>query len=181
MEYEEGLRLFRIRFISAAVYAWGAEVKKTCCFGSCILSPGGSPGQGCACPPGAGRALAGVGIPAAPPDGAGGIPGKGQNPARQKQKLSPVTHNWWNICSNFSFFPLPLRLGSSTTCQEAAVPVRLARLVESCAAAVGTGSVRWGHAGADVVGHGLWVSLPSPKSHRALSYLPCEGPSLTSP
>ena len=141
------------------------------------MSPGGSPGRGCARAPGAGRALASVGVPAAPPAGAGEIPGKGQNPARQKQKLSPVTHNWWNICSNFFFF-FPLRLGSSTTCQEAAVPVRLARLVEGCAAAAGTGSVRWGRAGADVVGHGLWDSLPSPKSRRAVPHLPCEGPSL---
>lgn len=92
------------------------------------FEPMHSPGCGCAGPPAAGRSLAGVSVPVAPPAGAGEIPGKGQNPARQKQKLSPVTHNWWNICSNF--FSLPLRLGSSAACQEAAVPVRLARLVE---------------------------------------------------
>lgn len=144
---EERLHLLLIRFISAAMCVWGAEVRKTCCFGSWWL-----PWPGLCPSPGAGKALAAIGVPAAPLAGAGEIPGKGQNPARQEQKLSLVTHNWWNICSNF-FFSLPLRLGSSSTCQEAAVPVRLARHVEGCAA--GTGSVRWGRAGADVVGHGL--------------------------
>jgi len=109
--------------------------------------------------------------PQALPARAGEIPGKGQRPARQKQKLSPVTQNWWNIGSNF-FPPLPLRLGSSAACQEAAVPVRLARLVEGCAAAAGTGSLRWGRAGAAGGGHGPGGSLPAPAYRRAGGSLP---------
>lgn len=71
-------------------------------------------------------------------------PGRGWGNTRERAKsseaetkLSPVTHNWWNICSNFSlffFFPSSPQNWLLQQCQEAAVPVRLARLAEGCAA-----------------------------------------------
>lgn len=72
-------------------------------------------------------------------------PGQGWGNTRERAKsseaetkLSPVTHNWWNICSNFSlfffFFPSSPQTWLLQQCQEAAVPVQLARLAEGCAA-----------------------------------------------
>lgn len=86
-------------------------------------------------------------------------PGQGWGNTRERAKsseaetkLSPVTHNWWNICSNFSlfffFFPLPLRLGSSSSAKKLLYPfdspglqraARLCKLVRGAASSPARG------------------------------------------
>lgn len=89
------------------------------------------------------------------PAGAGEIAGKGQNPARQEQKLSLVTHNWWNICSNF-FFPFPSDLAPPAHAKKLLYPLDLPgmwRAEPLCGSWDGIGW--WGRAGAAAVGFGI--------------------------
>lgn len=171
-------RLVRARrgalFLLRLVSAWGTELEKTCCLRSYIVNPGGSLGW-------AGLSLSVPRELAEPwpvlaslrlPAGGGEIPGKGQNPARQEQKLSLVTHNWWNICSNF-FFPFPSDLAPPAHAKKLLYPLDLPgvwRAEPLCGSWDGMVGTCWSSC------CGLWDCLPSPESHRALPHWPWEGP-----